>query len=138
MTGRTHASRCHGDLARIGLGVGDQLRNGFGHDRRIGQHDLRLPDQARNRRDVAQKHEIKLVVERRVDRVEGPTMSSVWPGGGARRTVSVAIWVPAPGGFWMTRGWRSRSCSHCPIKRAPMSVEPPAAKPTTMRTGRVG
>src|SRR5262245_27725331 len=72
MTGRTYAGRCHGDLAWIVPGEGDQLGNGFGHYRGISQHDLRLPDQARDRRDVAQKHEIKLVVERGVDRARGP------------------------------------------------------------------
>src|SRR6266849_539082 len=68
MAGRTDAGRCHCDLARIGLGVGDQLGHGFGRDLRIGQHDLRLPDQARDRRDVAEKHEAELVVKCRVDR----------------------------------------------------------------------
>ncbi len=67
MTARAGAGRCHRDLARVGLRVGDQLRNGLGRQRRIGQHDLRLPNRARNRRDVAKKHETELVVERRVD-----------------------------------------------------------------------
>src|SRR5262249_56355006 len=71
MTGRTYAGRGHRDLARIDLGVGDQLGNGFGHYRGISQHDLRFPDQARDWRDVAQKHEIKLVVERGVVRARG-------------------------------------------------------------------
>jgi hypothetical protein len=33
---------------------------------------------------------------------------------------------------------KRRSDSHCPIRRAVMSLPPPAAKPTMMRTGRVG
>src|SRR5262249_28931043 len=72
MTGRTYASRCHRDLARIDLGVGNQLGNGFAHYRGISQHDLRLPDQARDWRDVAQTHEMKLVVEGAVAGARGP------------------------------------------------------------------
>jgi len=34
----------------------------------------------------------------------------------------------------MTNCWPSRSDSHCPIKRAMMSVPPAGAKPTMMRT----
>jgi hypothetical protein len=34
--------------------------------------------------------------------------------------------------------WPVRSDSHCPMSRALMSFGPPAAKPTTMRTGRDG
>src|SRR5262245_45944547 len=38
----------------------------------------------------------------------------------------------------MTNCWPSRSDSDWPIRRAMMSVAPPGAKPTMMRTGRVG
>src|ERR1700730_10080048 len=38
----------------------------------------------------------------------------------------------------MTNCWPSRCDSHCPIRRARMSVVLPAAKPTTMRTGCAG
>jgi hypothetical protein len=68
----------------------------------------------------------------------GLTMSSVWPSGAAFTTASVAILVPAPGRFSTTNCWPSRSESHCPMIRATMSVAPPAAKPTMMRTGRAG
>src|SRR5471032_2991265 len=71
MAGRTYASRCHRDLAWICLGVGDQLGNGFGRYRRTNQQDLRLPDQACDWYDVAKKHEIEFVVQRRVDRTRG-------------------------------------------------------------------
>ena len=38
----------------------------------------------------------------------------------------------------VSTGWPSRSDSHCPIRRARMSVPPPGGKPTTIRTGRDG
>src|SRR5262245_49521260 len=38
----------------------------------------------------------------------------------------------------MTNCWPSRSDSDWPIRRAMMSVAPPGAKPTMMRTGRLG
>jgi hypothetical protein len=46
--------------------------------------------------------------------------------------------VPPPGRFSMMNGWPSRSESHCPISRAWMSGEPPAACATMMRTGLDG
>jgi hypothetical protein len=57
---------------------------------------------------------------------------------GARTTASVPMLVPPPGRFSMTNGWPSRSDSHCPIRRATMSVAPPGASGTITRTGRVG
>src|SRR5262245_26653785 len=50
----------------------------------------------------------------------------------------VPILLAAPGRFSMTNCWPSRSDSHCPIKRAMMSVPPAGANPTMMRTGRDG
>src|SRR5215471_2559734 len=46
--------------------------------------------------------------------------------------------LAAPGRFSITKGWPSRSCSHCPISRATMSLPPPGVKPTIQRTGRDG
>ena len=63
------AGRRHVDLARIGLGIGDELGNGLGRNRWIHHHDIGHADDARDRRDVADEIEIELVVERRVDRV---------------------------------------------------------------------
>ena len=63
------AGRRHVDLARIGLGVGDELGNGLGRNRWIDHHDNGNAADARDRRDVADEIEIELVVERRVDRV---------------------------------------------------------------------
>src|SRR5262245_7226613 len=46
--------------------------------------------------------------------------------------------LPAPGLFSTTNCWPSRSDSRWPTSRASTSVGPPAGKPTTSRTGRVG
>ena len=67
-----------------------------------------------------------------------PTISSVYPSGGARTTSSVPTLLPAPGRFSTTNCWPSRSESHWPTKRATMSVDPPGANGTIKRTGRVG
>jgi len=53
--------RGHGDLARTGLGIGDQLRNGFRRDRRIGHKHHGKRDQPGNRHDVAQHVERQIV-----------------------------------------------------------------------------
>jgi hypothetical protein len=59
--------RGHVDAAWIGLRVVDELRNRLGCEQWICQHGLGLPRDARNRRDIAGKIEIKLLVERSVD-----------------------------------------------------------------------
>ena len=63
------AGRRHVDLARIGLGIGDELGNGLGGHRRIHHHHGGDADDAGDRRDVADEIEIEIVVERGVDRV---------------------------------------------------------------------
>ena len=59
----------HVDLAGICFGVGDELGNGLGRNRRIHLHDIGHAHDAGDRRNVANEIEIELVVERRVDRV---------------------------------------------------------------------
>ena len=54
-------------LARIGLGVGDELGNGLGRDRRVYHHDFGLANEACDRCDVADEIEIEFVVERNID-----------------------------------------------------------------------
>ena len=54
---------------------------------------------AGDRRDIADEIEIKLVVERRVDRVCRTDQEERVAVGGARTTASVAILVPHPAGF---------------------------------------
>src|SRR5262245_31499754 len=63
------AGRSQIDFARLGLGISGKFGNRFGRDRWIYYHDHRKADEARDRRDIAEKNEIKLLVERRVDRV---------------------------------------------------------------------
>ncbi|MND08779.1 hypothetical protein D3C83_316490 [compost metagenome] len=50
-------------------------------------------------------------------------------------TVSVPMLPLAPGLFSMRNCWPRRSVRKSPIRRAMMSVAPPAGKPTTMRAG---
>src|SRR5215813_4369962 len=69
MTGSSEAWRSQIDLARVRLGIGDELGDGFGWNRGINHHDFGHAHDARNRRDVADDIEIELVIERRVDRV---------------------------------------------------------------------
>jgi hypothetical protein len=56
-------------LARVGLGIGDELRDRRCGKRRIDHHHQRHPHDGADRRDVAQKLEAGLVVEAGVDRV---------------------------------------------------------------------
>src|SRR5262249_56537762 len=71
MGGSSDTTRRHGELAGIGLGISDELGNRFGRNRWIYYHDEGVADDAGDWRDVAEKNEIELVVERRVDRVRG-------------------------------------------------------------------
>jgi hypothetical protein len=63
------AGRCHVDLSRVGLGIGDELGNRFGRDQRVHEDNHRHPDDAADRRDVADEIEIEFRIERGVDRV---------------------------------------------------------------------
>src|SRR6516164_11214389 len=71
MGGSSDTTRRHGEPAGIGLGISDELGNRFGRNRWIYYHDEGVADDAGDWRDVAEKNEIELVVERRVDRVRG-------------------------------------------------------------------
>jgi hypothetical protein len=55
------------DLARIGLGVGDEVGERLGRERRIDRHHDGGTTNARDRRDVADDIETRIRVERRVD-----------------------------------------------------------------------
>src|SRR5947208_2453719 len=69
--GRTPvAARRHGDLARIGLGVGEELRSRLGQKRWMYHHNEGYAADTCDRRDVADDIEIELVVERRINRVK--------------------------------------------------------------------
>src|SRR5262245_27519632 len=126
------------DLAGIGLCIVDEGRNRFGWKRWIGQHGLRLPSDTRHARDVADEIEIELSVACGVDCVSRTDQKERIAVRGLFTTTWVAILVAAPGLFSMTNGWPRRADSHCPINRPMMSYPPPAAKPTIIRTGRVG
>src|ERR1700746_4147026 len=69
MGGGSDTARRHGDLARIGLGIGDELGNCLGWNRWMHHYDVRLAVNACDRRDVADEIETELVIERGVDGV---------------------------------------------------------------------
>src|SRR5262249_57214552 len=72
MAGTSDPTRRHGELARIGLGVSDELGRRLGWNRWVHQHDVRVHDNAGDRCDIANEVEIELVVQRRVDRAVTP------------------------------------------------------------------
>src|SRR5215471_2955906 len=57
------------DLARISLGISDELGDRPGRNRWMHQHDVGHDHNAGDRRDVTDEIEVELVIERRVDRV---------------------------------------------------------------------
>ena len=66
------------DLAGVGLGMGDELGNGFGRERRIDQQDEGIVVDAGDRDDVACDGDSALLIERYVDGACGvATMRSV-------------------------------------------------------------
>ena len=64
-----NAGGCHVDLARIGFGVGDELRHGLGRKVRQHFHDQRDTEDSGNRSDVVHEIEWQFGKERSVDRV---------------------------------------------------------------------
>ena len=83
--GRTAvAGRGHLDRARMGLRIGDELRNRRRRHRRVDHHDQGFAGDARDRRDVAQEVEAEIGIKRGADRV-GRTdqQKRVTVGGGA-------------------------------------------------------
>src|SRR5215831_940472 len=71
MGGRTVTVRRHANLARISLGVGDELGNFLRWYRWMDLHDKRRTGDAGDRCDIADEIEFKLIVEGHVDRVAG-------------------------------------------------------------------
>src|SRR5215475_2249306 len=57
------------DLARISLGISDELGDRLGRNRWMHQHDVGHDHNAGDRRDVTDEIEVELVIERRVHRV---------------------------------------------------------------------
>src|SRR6185437_6053487 len=63
------AARREVDLASIGLCIRDELGNRLGRKRGIYHHDVCRADDGCNRRDVADEIEMKVCIQRRIDRV---------------------------------------------------------------------
>ena len=132
------ARRRHADLAAIGLSVRDELGNCFGWDQWIDHHDVGLAADACHRRDVANEIEIELVVERRVNRVDRSHEEERVPVSGRTHSRLGADIGACAGPVFDDELLAEGSDSHCPIRRAMMSVPPAGANPTMMRTGRAG
>jgi len=60
------SATCISTARGIGLGVGDEFRNGLGGNRRVDLHDIGYPNDACDRRDVVDEIEVELE-HRRVD-----------------------------------------------------------------------
>jgi hypothetical protein len=63
------AVRGHVDLARIGLGIGDQLGDGLRRERRRHDHDERRRADIADRRDIADEVEAEIGVQQVAERV---------------------------------------------------------------------
>ena len=123
------AGRRHVDLAGIGFGIADEFRNRLGRNRRIDQNDLRHPDDACDRRDVADEVEIELLVERRVDGIRNGGEQQRVAVGGAFTTASVPILPPAPGRLSVMKFCPSR-CGQPLTDQARRDVDAAAGRET--------
>src|SRR3954447_5839356 len=63
------ASRRHVQLSRNGPGIGDELRDRLGWDRRIHDHDAWRAIDGGDWRDVADNIKIEIVVKSRIERL---------------------------------------------------------------------
>jgi hypothetical protein len=57
-------------LPGVGFGESDELSNGLGRNQWIHHHDEGIAHDANHGRDFADKIEVELVVERRINRIE--------------------------------------------------------------------
>ena len=69
MVGAPDAGRGHVDLARIGLGIGNELRDGLGWHRWIDHHHGRNANDACDGLDILDEVELERVVKRPIDGV---------------------------------------------------------------------
>ena len=105
------AGRAEIELAGIGFGIGDELRNGHDRKRRIYHQHMGHAHDAGDRLDVADEIEGKLLIERVIDRVGGNDLEqriAVRWGLNDRLGSEIAT---APGRFSTMNGWPSRSGS---------------------------
>src|SRR5215831_10371717 len=129
-----NATRCHIDLARIGLGIIDELRNRLGWNRGMNHHDVDRAQQACDRVNITNEIEIKLGIERRVNRVRRRDEKECVAVGG-RPYDRLRAEIAAATRSVLDHEWLAKALRQ-PL--ADMSAGPPGAKPTMMRTGRVG
>src|SRR6516164_414744 len=131
------AGRCHIELARVGLGIGDEFGNRLRRNRWIYHHHNGHVNHARDRRDIEGEIVLERFVERRVDGIRRREVEQRVAGrhvghgfgcdvaGGARAASTRNCWPSFSDRDWATR-------------RATMSDALPAAWPTMIFTGRDG
>ena len=101
-------ARPHVDLARIRLGVSDELRDRLGRNDGLTQQDEGIVVDARDRSDVARDVEVALLIERHVDRVRrGDQQERVAVSRRAHDRLQARL-PPPPGRLSMTNDWPSR------------------------------
>src|ERR1700727_2156121 len=71
MLGRANAAGGKTQLPRICFGIGDEFRNSLHRNRRMHLENVGNAEHSANWREVADKIEVKIAVERGVDRVRG-------------------------------------------------------------------
>src|SRR5262245_51685810 len=127
------------DLARIGLGIGDKLRNRLRRHRRIDDQNLAAACNHRNWSETLDRIVADVLVERRADgHSRGGGEQRVAIGGGGRAALNPALPPAPPGRLSIMTGRTSDEDSRWPMRRATLSVVPPGASPTIILIGRVG
>src|SRR4051794_37977707 len=94
--GRAAAERGHADLAWIGLGVGNELGDGFRRDRWVRNHHHGIIDESRYGCDIALQVEGEAFIHASVDYGGRTEKQQRAPIG---RRACTAMLVPAPGRF---------------------------------------
>src|SRR5215467_8607208 len=79
-----------------------------------------------------------LMARRRLVAREDEPTNIVQPSGSELATAAAPILVPAPGLFSITSCWAQMPDRRSAVMRATVSVDPPGAYGTTIRTGRLG
>src|SRR5262249_56310787 len=106
------------DLAWISLGISDELGDRLGRNRWMHHHHVGHDNRAGDRRDVTDKIETKLFVQRSIDRVcRGDQEECVAIGGGTPRRPRGGITSPPPPAL--------RNEMPAPPRPCPLSPQPP-------------
>jgi hypothetical protein len=135
---RADAGRAVGELAGIGLGIGDQVGHRLYRQVVVDHEDGRHRERGRDRREVADRIEGHVCrLGRMVIAALPDHIKRVAVGGRLGDTVG-ADGAEFPAMFSTTKGWPQASLNFCAKRRAVTSVALPAVNPTTSLTGFSG